>query len=230
VATDATGTPTSLGIPTYNVDADAPSGLGNTAQMQAIDALIAARISKPSGIVSGEVPVWNGTTWVRSSTTGLAAAGVAAGSAGQILATVSGATTWIQMAQSQITPADPAGTSSASTVMMGLAGSITPAVSGRVLFTVQGQYTCTSTTTTGITLGFRTGTGSAPVNGAPSTGTSRGNAYAIGVTVAGAYIPFSLTAIATGLAVGTALWFDIPLSTSVGTVTLARINMTAVEF
>jgi hypothetical protein len=51
------------------VDVDAPSGLGSNAQMDAIDTLIAARIGKPSGIVSGEVPVWNGSGWDRSSVT-----------------------------------------------------------------------------------------------------------------------------------------------------------------
>jgi hypothetical protein len=72
LATDATGSPTSLGIPKFNTSADAPSGLGSNAQMDAIDTLLAARVVKPSGIVSGEVPVWNGTTWVRSSVTKLA--------------------------------------------------------------------------------------------------------------------------------------------------------------
>lgn len=40
MATDATGTPTPLGIPTFNVNADAPSGNGFNAAMAAIDALI----------------------------------------------------------------------------------------------------------------------------------------------------------------------------------------------
>jgi hypothetical protein len=71
MATDATGAPTSLGIPKFDVNADAPSGLGGNAQMDSIDALIAARVTKPAGIVSGEVPVWNGTTWVRSTTTNI---------------------------------------------------------------------------------------------------------------------------------------------------------------
>lgn len=69
MATDATGTPTSLGIPKLDTANDAPSGLGINAMMDAIDALIAANPTKPAGIVSGEVPVWNGTTWVRSSVT-----------------------------------------------------------------------------------------------------------------------------------------------------------------
>jgi len=74
MATDATGTPTALGIPKYNPDADAPSGLGFNAAMDAIDPLITDRAKKPSGILSGEVPVWNGTTWVRSSVTKIGAA------------------------------------------------------------------------------------------------------------------------------------------------------------
>ncbi len=37
--------------------------------MDSIDTLLAARVNKPSGIVSGEVPVWNGTGWARSSVT-----------------------------------------------------------------------------------------------------------------------------------------------------------------
>jgi hypothetical protein len=37
--------------------------------MDTLDTLIAARVGKPSGIVTGEVPVWNGSTWVRSSAT-----------------------------------------------------------------------------------------------------------------------------------------------------------------
>lgn len=74
--TDLTGTPTSLGIGTYNVDADAPSGLGFNEAMAQIDALIAARLATPSGIASGEVPVWNGTTWARSSVTPMAASGI----------------------------------------------------------------------------------------------------------------------------------------------------------
>jgi hypothetical protein len=37
--------------------------------MGSIDTLVAARVTKPAGIAPTEVPVWNGTTWVRSSAT-----------------------------------------------------------------------------------------------------------------------------------------------------------------
>lgn len=71
--TDATGTPTSLGIRKYNTSVDPPSGLGFNGAMDDIDALLVARVTKPAGIVSGEVPVWNGAAFVRSSITPLGA-------------------------------------------------------------------------------------------------------------------------------------------------------------
>lgn len=79
MATDATGTPTPLGIPKFNTSADAPSGLGSNAQMDSIDTLIAARVEKPSGLVSGEVPVWNGSAWVRSSVTNIGSTSLGSG-------------------------------------------------------------------------------------------------------------------------------------------------------
>jgi hypothetical protein len=48
--------------------------------MAAIDALIAARVASPSGIAVGEVPVWNGTTWVRSSVTHVGPSSLGSGS------------------------------------------------------------------------------------------------------------------------------------------------------
>lgn len=77
MATDATGTPTTIySIPKYDTAVDAPSGLGFNAAMDAIDTALDtvadAAISAPSGIASGEVPVWNGSAWVRSSVTRIA--------------------------------------------------------------------------------------------------------------------------------------------------------------
>lgn len=71
MATDATGTPTSLGIPKFNTSADSPSGLGTNAMMDSIDALLvqAPRSGAIAGIVSGSVPVWNGSAWVKPSGT-----------------------------------------------------------------------------------------------------------------------------------------------------------------
>lgn len=71
MAVDATGTPTSLGIPKLNTAVDAPSGKGVNAMMDAIDVLIAALPSKPSGLVSGETIVYNGVAFDRSTVTKL---------------------------------------------------------------------------------------------------------------------------------------------------------------
>lgn len=70
MALDATGTPTSPdSIPKYNTAVDPPSGKGFNAAMDAIQVALSARVGAPSGIASGEVPVWNGSAWVRSSVT-----------------------------------------------------------------------------------------------------------------------------------------------------------------
>ena len=53
MATDATGTPTPLGIPTYNVNVDAPSGNGFNAAMAVIDTLIQARAALVSPTFTG---------------------------------------------------------------------------------------------------------------------------------------------------------------------------------
>lgn len=70
MALDATGTPTSPdNIPKYNTAVDPPSGKGFNAAMDQIQVALSARVDKPSGIASGEVSVWNGSAWVRSSVT-----------------------------------------------------------------------------------------------------------------------------------------------------------------
>lgn len=56
MATDATGTPTSLGIPTYNTAVDAPSGNGFNSAMTAINTLIATALNtvvKKAGTIIG---------------------------------------------------------------------------------------------------------------------------------------------------------------------------------
>lgn len=65
MATDATGTPTSLGIPTFNVDSDAPSGLGFNAAMAEINTLLAARIAANGTAVDGDPLIWDSasSTW-----------------------------------------------------------------------------------------------------------------------------------------------------------------------
>lgn len=71
MAIDATGTPTPLGIPKYNPTADAPSGLGFNAAMDALDGIIgkAPLSNQIAGIAVGSVPVWDGSGWVKPSGT-----------------------------------------------------------------------------------------------------------------------------------------------------------------
>lgn len=71
MATDATGTPTSLGIPKFNTSVDNPSGLGFNAAMDALDdLLVSAPLSgEIAGIAVGSVPVWDGSAWVKPTGT-----------------------------------------------------------------------------------------------------------------------------------------------------------------
>lgn len=68
MAQDATGTPTSQGIPKYNTAADSPSGKGFNAAMDAIDALIVAR-GLPGTPDTNEPLYWNGSAWVTNKLT-----------------------------------------------------------------------------------------------------------------------------------------------------------------
>lgn len=66
MAVDATGTPTSPdSIPTYNTAADNPSGKGLNNIVAAIQTALSGRVTKPVGVLTNDVPVWNGTTWVK---------------------------------------------------------------------------------------------------------------------------------------------------------------------
>lgn len=66
MATDATGTPTSLGIPKFNTSNDNPSGLGTNAMMDAIDDLLVDRITKPASPTDGDLLTYDSGTgeWV----------------------------------------------------------------------------------------------------------------------------------------------------------------------
>lgn len=130
------------------------------------------------------------------------------------------------------TSAAPSGTTSATAVMMGLGATatITPVKSGRVLFTVSGQV-ANNTAGDGATLDLRTGTGTAPTNGAAVTGTLRGLAQTVTSVSAAQKSGFTVSAVVTGLTLNTAVWFDLSLlRVTGGTATLTGITATALEF
>lgn len=73
MAQDATGAPTSLGIPTIDPDVDAPSGLGTNAGFEEVDTLLVARdatLASHASEISALTPatsgakVWDGSGWV----------------------------------------------------------------------------------------------------------------------------------------------------------------------
>src|ERR1700680_2582009 len=128
----------------------------------------------------------------------------------------------------QTNAAAPAGTTSTTGLMRGLAGAITPAHSGNVLVIVSGTLT-NGTTGDGASLQIRYGTGTAPTNGAALTGTAVGNNIADNNPVTNK-IPFSVQAVVTGLTAGTAYWVDVGLAAITGgTASIATVSVSALE-
>lgn len=127
------------------------------------------------------------------------------------------------------TPADPTGTTSASFRMMGLAGTITPTRSGNVLISAYGSVQ-DNTTAGQCGMQIRTGTGSAPANGAAATGTAVGSQQTTTDGTANQPNAYSMTVVVTGLALGTARWIDVALVSN-GTVqcNLFSNTLTAAE-
>lgn len=133
----------------------------------------------------------------------------------------------INLAQSQ--PGNPTGTVSATAVMMGLAGAITPMSTGRVLVLLSGAI-FNAGIGQGATPQLSYGTGAAPVNGAALTGTQVGGAPPyVSATIAGK-CPFTLNAVVSGLTLKTPIWVDMALSAqTAGTATVSNLSLTLVE-
>lgn len=153
------------------------------------------------------------------------------GTAGQVLRTNAGATApaWMTSAATISTPGNPAGTSSATFVMMGLAGTITPTVTGRVLVVIRGDFTNDGAVGTATWFSVRAGTGAAPANGAATTGTTYGNDAAISTIVVNATESVTLVALLTGLTINTAYWIDVAIKTAAGGTGFNRPTIVAVE-
>ena len=102
-----------------------------------------------------------------------------------------------------------------SFTMQGLAGTITPAVSGNILITISGTIYGSTLTAAGDGINFSIayGTGTAPSNGAASTGTlpTNGVQYSNPTTVTSTdvHVPFSTSAVVSGLTLSTAYWVDL---------------------
>jgi len=138
--------------------------------------------------------------------------------------------------QSGVTaPTAPASTSAYT--MQGLAGTITPIFSGNLLATISGTITSSVTTAgDGILYRIATGTGTAPTNGAATTGAVSGisQEFVIPATAALAadvQQPFSIQALVKGATLNTALWIDLQAKAvgAASDVGLANVTITAVE-
>jgi hypothetical protein len=163
-------------------------------------------------------------------TFGTADTRIGVGTFGQILNPDTSQTTglkWVASANSLSTPGDP-GAASGAAVMMGLAGALTPTRSGNASITISGSVNNSIGTDT-VTLQIRFGTGSAPVNGAAVTGTAIGAAPVYTIPASGGKIPYSISAIATGLALGTAIWIDLSLGTNAGNGAIFKNTIAAFE-
>lgn len=133
----------------------------------------------------------------------------------------------------QATPADPTGTTNTTGVMMGLAGSITPAVSGRLLICINGNLTNSAGTAgNGAKTQIRYGTGAAPSNGAALTGTACGSLQqsVLERAVANDLQTFCVLCIVPNLPIGTPIWIDLSLAAvSAGTALAKSLNVMAME-
>lgn len=123
-----------------------------------------------------------------------------------------------------------ASTSTSGTgTMAGLAGSITPVITGNLAVTFAGAFHHSNA---GGSFGYQIyyGTGSAPASGAAIAGTATGNKLAGQSASALTKVPAPNIALITGLTIGTTYWFDIAFDNGgAGTATLEASSIGAFE-
>ena len=150
--------------------------------------------------------------------------GVTVNAKGQVIAGAQNAFVFKQ-------PGNSSTTNTSAFTMAGFGAQLTPATSGVIDFTICGVFSSSANAGAGGGLAFlRYGTGTPPISGATSTGTSIGldTAY----TSAGAFynMPFCVAGIASGFTLGVPVWFDLAIEDSVtGTFSVANVNMSAHE-
>ena len=186
-----------------------------------LDNTMSAVLDNTLGSTQGSIVYRGSSTW----------SVLGPGLSGQILQTNGGGQnpSWVARSGAAIqkNPSAPTPTTSASSVMMGLAGAITPTKTGNILFIVGGDI-LNSAGGQSCFVNLRFGTGTAPTNGAASTGTGLTTSI---VTSNNVQFPFSLNAIpSSSQTLNVALWYDIAVaSTSGSTCTPSNINMSAFE-
>jgi hypothetical protein len=114
--------------------------------------------------------------------------------------------------------------------MMGLGATciIKPLFGTRVYFEINMNISQTIINTPNVLLKF--GTGTAPINGASSTGTSIGTTKSATLSTAGGVENLIVSGMATGLTPGTTYWCDVALAGNLtGTASISNVDFTAFE-
>ncbi len=129
----------------------------------------------------------------------------------------------------QGTLTNPTGTASTVGVMMGLAGTITPATSGDVNVTICGVIG-NNVSSGGGQVEIRYGSGSPSSNGQALTGTGISGFLIESFATASQNIPYSVTGILQGGVAGTPYWLDAAVANNgTGTATISRTTLSAFE-
>lgn len=141
-------------------------------------------------------------------------------------------------ANTNVTGTVTAPNSTSAYTMMGLSGVIKPSSAGTLKVNICGTIgaAVTGTNTHGISYQIFAGTGAAPTSNHAQTGSGFGipATYENGFTVtssADLFKPFAITALVTGLAVGTTYWLDLAAKaiTATGDVQFSNANISARE-
>ncbi len=181
-----------------------------------------------AAVTARKVIVSDGTNYIASTETW----DVPGATAGNTLR--SDGTNWVSTAvtTAQSTPADPTGTTNTSGLMMGLAGSITPVRSGKILINIDAELGVATANTAGQInqVRIRYGTGSAPANAAALTGTTVGRIAKLTNASTVSRAGVAVTAVVTGLTVNTAYWIDVSLASgNAGVTSLYNVGISVVE-
>lgn len=161
--------------------------------------------------------------------------GTQAGATVQI--TAAGLAAMVGAATQSASASPTAPTSTSAFTMQGLAATVTPIKTGNVLVVITGTVVSPTGTAAGngVKVQLSYGTGTAPTNGAALTGTQTGAVVQYTnpttVTAADVHIPFSATAVLTGLTLGVAYWLDLAAEAvaTVSSMGVATLSTTAVE-
>ena len=140
-----------------------------------------------------------------------------------------GPTGSISAVTSFATASDPTTTSSLTGVMMGLARTITPIRSGKILILISGDVD-NATNDRGSLLQIRYGTGTPPANGSALTGTPVGGLVRFFQNNAAIIAPFQLSGIVSDLTIDVSVWVDISLASVTGGTSRVRdISVSIIE-